>query len=67
MGIKEYKWSDSNIIYVHSFTAGGTKGIDFIELEIQENDYGYPTALDFNKEDAVAIAKHFKLTDEDLK
>ena len=64
MGIREHEWGDRDIKSVYPFT-GGIKDTKFIEVEIREDDENF-TLVNFNKEDAVAIAKHFELTAEDL-
>ncbi len=55
--INSHNWSDYDI---------GEVRVDGGKLFIEGRDYDISSVI-LNKQDAIAIAKHFKLTSEDLK
>ena len=60
--ITQHEWSDEKLSF-----SGGTFDVDFGHCTNSDDSVSEVVNLDFNKADAIAIAKHFKLTAEDLK
>lgn len=56
--IEKYEFSDCNIVDINSYVNGAT-----IAVTLSWIADGY---LELKKQDAIALAKHFKLTQEDL-
>lgn len=57
--ISDYEFSDKGVLSCHNSKCG-----KLLLIRSRESRFG---SLEVNKQDAIALAKHFKLTAEDLK
>lgn len=62
--IKQHDFTDSNIVGVSADNYHGHEELIVFDLDIEDGEV--TGELGFNREDAIAIAKHFKLTQDDL-
>lgn len=69
MDIKDYTFTDTDVAGAEGVSTGPNpwaelhmEGYEYSDLTIE-----YPSCILIKKEDAIALAKHFKLSEKDLK